>query len=105
METGNLDRVLHGMAAEDVLSACDEHSLQASEVGLANPAVHFFRGLKSKNLAAIRHAAQVKTAIGICNVIVVIDLRNFMFYFFKSERAAPTSRTNIELSSRSFGSR
>lgn len=62
METGHLDRVLYGMAAEDVLLACDENgNLTATqgESGLANPAVHFFRGLRSRNLAAIRHAAQV----------------------------------------------
>ncbi|CAL8086757.1 unnamed protein product [Orchesella dallaii] len=60
METGHLDRVLYGMAAEDVLLACDENgNLTAmQDTGLANPAVHFFRGLKSRNLAAIRHAAQ-----------------------------------------------
>lgn len=49
METGHLDRVLHGMLAEEVLSACDENATDAaphgstSELGLANPAVHFFR--------------------------------------------------------------
>lgn len=49
METGHLDRVLHGMLAEEVLSACDENAADASphgstsELGLANPAVHFFR--------------------------------------------------------------
>lgn len=38
-----------GMLAEEVLSACDEHggeeagSSSTSEMGLANPAVHFFR--------------------------------------------------------------
>lgn len=49
METGHLDRVLHGMLAEEVLSACDENASDSSphgstsELGLANPAVHFFR--------------------------------------------------------------
>lgn len=44
-----LDRVLHGMLAEEVLSACDENVSESSphgstsELGLANPAVHFFR--------------------------------------------------------------
>ncbi|KAI8441558.1 hypothetical protein MSG28_015140 [Choristoneura fumiferana] len=56
METGHLDRVLHGMIAEEVLAACDETladdlggSLAAGSgdlQGLANPAVHFFRGGK-----------------------------------------------------------
>lgn len=64
METGHLDRVLHGMLAEEVLSACDENVTDASphgstsEMGLANPAVHFFRGLRHRNLNAIRHATQ-----------------------------------------------
>ena len=50
METGHLDRVLHGILAEEVLNACDENSGETgsstgstSEMGLANPAVHFFR--------------------------------------------------------------
>lgn len=45
METGHLDRVLQGIAAEEVLYACEEHESTnaSSEVGLANPAVHFFR--------------------------------------------------------------
>lgn len=65
METGHLDRVLHGIIAEEVLSACDENVADASsphgstsEMGLANPAVHFFRGLRHRNLNAIRHATQ-----------------------------------------------
>lgn len=66
METGHLDRVLHGMLAEEVLSACDENTAETtvasgsstSEMGLANPAVHFFRGLRHRNLQAIRHATQ-----------------------------------------------
>lgn len=66
METGHLDRVLHGMIAEEVLAACDENvngeegsnSGTNTDIGLANPAVHFFRGLKSRNLNAIRHATQ-----------------------------------------------
>lgn len=61
--TGQLDRVVHGMSAEEILNACDESvSIVPSfqEGGLANPAVHFFRGLKHRNIAAIRHAALVK---------------------------------------------
>ncbi|XP_055703047.1 WD repeat-containing protein 7 isoform X3 [Phlebotomus papatasi] len=63
METGHLDRVLHGMLAEEVMSACDENVAETScgstsEIGLANPAVHFFRGLRHRNLSAIRHATQ-----------------------------------------------
>lgn len=67
METGHLDRVLHGMLAEEVLMVCDEQvaddascttASSNSEMGMANPAVHFFRGLKSRNMNAIRHATQ-----------------------------------------------
>ncbi|KAL3288183.1 hypothetical protein HHI36_002633 [Cryptolaemus montrouzieri] len=60
METGHLDRVLQGIAAEEVLYACEENEVNnmSSEVGLANPAVHFFRGLRHRNLSAIRHATQ-----------------------------------------------
>ncbi|KAJ0170185.1 hypothetical protein K1T71_014113 [Dendrolimus kikuchii] len=67
METGHLDRVLHGMIAEEVMAACDEAiaddlggSLGGSGdlQGLANPAVHFFRGLRHRNLTAMRAATQ-----------------------------------------------
>lgn len=67
METGHLDRVLHGIIAEEVLYACDENSMALTgagsagaggDLGLANPAVHFFRGLRHRNLSAIRHATQ-----------------------------------------------
>lgn len=50
------------MSAEEILNACDESvSIVPSfqEGGLANPAVHFFRGLKHRNISAIRHAALV----------------------------------------------
>ncbi|BES88908.1 WD repeat-containing protein 7-like [Nesidiocoris tenuis] len=61
METGHLDRVLHGISAEDVLYACDETTtlaVSSGESGMANPAVHFFRGLRHRNINAIRHATQ-----------------------------------------------
>ncbi|RZF46081.1 hypothetical protein LSTR_LSTR004794 [Laodelphax striatellus] len=61
METGHLDRVLHGIGAEEVLYACDENVVTASSgetAGLANPAVHFLRGLRHRNMSAIRHATQ-----------------------------------------------
>ncbi|ERL90941.1 hypothetical protein D910_08283, partial [Dendroctonus ponderosae] len=49
-----------GIAAEEVLYACEENeeTNTSSEMGLANPAVHFFRGLRHRNLSAIRHATQ-----------------------------------------------
>ncbi|XP_050439135.1 WD repeat-containing protein 7 isoform X2 [Adelges cooleyi] len=60
METGHLDRVLHGISGEEVLYACDENTTISSSVdsGLANPAVHFFRGLRHRNINAIKHATQ-----------------------------------------------
>uniref|UniRef100_A0A1S4M2W4 Uncharacterized protein n=2 Tax=Ixodes scapularis TaxID=6945 RepID=A0A1S4M2W4_IXOSC len=54
---GHLDRVLQGLQAEEVLSACDEHTGHPGE-RMTNPAVHLFRGLRHRNMAAIRHAAQ-----------------------------------------------
>ena len=54
------------MVAEEILSACDELGSGGGGVtgadgqsGLANPAIHMLRGLRHRNLAAIRHAAQV----------------------------------------------
>ncbi|KAK9511220.1 hypothetical protein O3M35_005820 [Rhynocoris fuscipes] len=60
METGHLDRVLHGISAEEVMYACDENTNSTSSIesGMANPAVHFFRGLRHRNISAIRHATQ-----------------------------------------------
>uniref|UniRef100_A0A1B6CWJ7 WD repeat-containing protein 7 n=1 Tax=Clastoptera arizonana TaxID=38151 RepID=A0A1B6CWJ7_9HEMI len=60
METGHLDRVLHGINAEEVLYACDEtaSSTNPGESGLANPALHLLRGLRHRNMSAIRHATQ-----------------------------------------------
>ncbi|RWS12537.1 WD repeat-containing protein 7-like protein, partial [Dinothrombium tinctorium] len=57
METGLLDRVVQGMVAEEILSACDENVSISAGDKLTNPAIHFLRGLRSRNLAAIRHAA------------------------------------------------
>jgi hypothetical protein len=51
------------MNAEDVLNACDENTSSGvgggEGMGLANPAVHLLRGLRSRNISAIRHATQV----------------------------------------------
>ena len=58
METGHLDRVVHGNSGEEILAACDEHTATINvgdNVG-ANPALHFFRGLRHRNLAAIKLA-------------------------------------------------
>ena len=57
METGHLDRVVHGMTADEILAACDEHSIHTTEDKLTNPAIHLLRGMRHRNMAAIRHAA------------------------------------------------
>lgn len=64
--TGHLDRVVTGVVAEEILAACDESGGGGGmaggegQTGLANPAIHLLRGLRHRNLAAIRHAAQVR---------------------------------------------
>lgn len=49
--------MVQGLAAEDILSACDENIVSAGDK-MTNPAVHLFRGLRHRNMAAIRQAAQ-----------------------------------------------
>lgn len=45
--------------AEEILAACDENAtITLSENVGANPAMHFFRGLRHRNLAAIKLATQ-----------------------------------------------
>lgn len=48
-----MQTIVLGIIAEEVLYACDENTIAASgetqtggELGLANPAVHFFRSIK-----------------------------------------------------------
>ncbi len=56
---GHLDRVVYGSSAEEILSACDEHAtINLSDNVGSNPALHFFRGLRHRNLAAIKLATQ-----------------------------------------------
>ena len=69
MESGHLDRVVSGMAAQDVLEACDEEVAGVSggagagagagtESNLANPALGLLRGIRHRNMAAIKMATQ-----------------------------------------------
>ncbi|XP_075549520.1 WD repeat-containing protein 7-like isoform X2 [Dermacentor variabilis] len=51
METGLLDRVVQGLTAEDVLSACDDYTGQAGE-RMTNAAV------RHRNMSAVRQAGQ-----------------------------------------------
>lgn len=78
---GHLDRVLHGISAEEVLYACDENPAASSsgDVGLANPAVHFFRGLRHRNLSAIRHATQVQESATNLGFVWYCILKMFQF--------------------------
>lgn len=54
---GHLDRVVQGLPAEDILNACDENIVSSGDK-MTNPALHLFRGLRHRNLNAIRQAAQ-----------------------------------------------
>lgn len=55
IETGLLDRVVHGMMAEEILDACDEN-IVVHDVSI-NPALHVFRSIKFGNFDAIKNAA------------------------------------------------
>lgn len=55
METGLLDRVVHGMMADEILDACDENII-VHDVSI-NPALHVFRSIKFGNFDAIKNAA------------------------------------------------
>lgn len=94
---GHLDRVLQGMNAEDVLNACDENTssgVGGEGLGLANPAVHLLRGLRSRNISAIRHATQVsqttsnKHNIYIWHLVTSLHIRGWdsSLIFLKSGR-------------------
>ncbi|CAG2187615.1 unnamed protein product [Mytilus edulis] len=48
METGHLDRVVHGITAEDILSNCDENAMPMD--GLVNPNITLSQALKRRNL-------------------------------------------------------
>lgn len=74
LNSGHLDRVLHGISGEEVLYACDENTTISSSVdsGLANPAVHFFRGLRHRNISAIKHATQVSLFISVILNLLLI---------------------------------
>ena len=51
--------MVHGTAAEEILAACDEEAtFNLSETVGSNAAVHFFRGLRHRNLAAMKLATK-----------------------------------------------
>ena len=89
METGLLDRVVHGLLAEDILNACDDHvSPSPREDRLTNPAIHLFRGLKSRNIAAIKHATargfRQITKQQVCILFIHTFIECFIFDFISS---------------------
>ncbi|QQP57402.1 Uncharacterized protein FKW44_002378 [Caligus rogercresseyi] len=58
--SSHLDRVVHGHSGDEILAACDENAptINIGESVGANPALHFFRGLRHRNLAAMKIATQ-----------------------------------------------
>ncbi|OQV20247.1 WD repeat-containing protein 7 [Hypsibius exemplaris] len=63
METGHLDRVVQGGAAEDVMRAVDEEFGEGSGNGFANDVggnttLQLFRAIKHRNMDAVRQAAK-----------------------------------------------
>ncbi|XP_025115150.1 WD repeat-containing protein 7-like isoform X3 [Pomacea canaliculata] len=58
METGHLDRVVHGITAEEILNNCDENALPTEN--LTNPSLTLSQALKRRNFATFRNLAQQK---------------------------------------------
>ena len=55
---GHLDRVVHGVTAEDILHACDQKQIVTTDV--TNPHISLAQALKRRNLATFRNMAQQK---------------------------------------------
>lgn len=58
METGHLDRVVHGLSAEDILNNCDENAMPVDQ--LTNPNLTLAQAFKRRNLATFKNLAQQK---------------------------------------------
>ncbi|XP_071092027.1 WD repeat-containing protein 7-like isoform X2 [Haliotis cracherodii] len=58
METGHLDRVVHGITAEEILNNCDENATPMES--LTNPSLTLAQALKRRNLATFKNLAQQK---------------------------------------------
>ena len=56
--SGHLDRVVHGVTAEDILHACDQKQIVTTDV--TNPHISLAQALKRRNLATFRNMAQQK---------------------------------------------
>ncbi|XP_061198196.1 WD repeat-containing protein 7-like isoform X2 [Saccostrea echinata] len=61
METGHLDRVVHGITAEEILNNCDENATPLES--LINPNITLTQALKRRNLATFKNLAQQKFQI------------------------------------------
>ncbi len=59
---GHLDRVVHGIIAEEILAACDEKIVMGDQ--LTNPTISIGQALKRRNLETFRNLAsqQLKKA-------------------------------------------
>lgn len=55
---GHLDRVVHGLTAEDILNNCDENAMPVDV--LVNPNITLSQALKRRNLATFKNLAQQK---------------------------------------------
>ncbi|XP_041377022.1 WD repeat-containing protein 7-like isoform X4 [Gigantopelta aegis] len=58
METGHLDRVVHGITAEEILNNCDENATPMES--LTNPNITLAQAFKRRNLATFKNLAQQK---------------------------------------------
>lgn len=56
--SGHLDRVVHGLTAEEILSNCDENAMPMDQ--LVNPNITFAQAFKRRNLATFKNLAQQK---------------------------------------------
>lgn len=58
MFPGHLDRVVHGITAEEILNNCDENATPMES--LTNPSLTLAQALKRRNLATFKNLAQQK---------------------------------------------
>ena len=61
---GHLDRVVHGITAEEILDTCDEKTDASAGERLSNPTISIAQAVRRHNLATLRHMAnqQIKRA-------------------------------------------
>lgn len=61
IHVGHLDRVVHGITAEEILNNCDENATPMES--LVNPNITLTQALKRRNLATFKNLAQQKLQI------------------------------------------